>query len=83
MATALRAGFVGLGSMGGPMVQRMIDDPKLPPVFDQLIPEANQIAASAEYQSYSTLRQKYGYQGQFDAFRALTVEFMETVEAAL
>ena len=64
-------------------VQRMIDDPKLPPVFDQLIPEANQIAASAEYQSYSTLRQKYGYQGQFDAFRALTLEFMETVEAAL
>lgn len=26
MATALRAGFVGLGSMGGPMVQRMIDE---------------------------------------------------------
>ena len=64
-------------------VQRMMDDPKLPPVFDQLIPEANQIAASAEFQNYSTLRQKYGYAGQFDAFRALTEEFMTTVEARL
>ncbi|MEZ5265187.1 MAG: AAA family ATPase [Acidimicrobiales bacterium] len=64
-------------------VQRMIDDPNLPPVFEQLIPEANQIAASAEYQSYGTLRQKYGYQGQFDAFRALTSEFIRTVEASL
>ena len=63
-------------------VQRMIDDPKLPPVFDTLIPEADKIAASAEHQSYSTLRQKYGYAGQFDAFRALTEEFMEMVEAA-
>lgn len=61
-------------------VQRMLDDDDLPVVFEQMIPEANQIAASAEHQSYSTLRQKYGYQGQFDAYRALTEEFVETIE---
>jgi chromosome partitioning protein len=64
-------------------VERMENDPQLPPLFEQMIPEANQIAASAEFQSYSTLRQKYGYQGQFDAFRQLTKEFIETVEASL
>jgi chromosome partitioning protein len=62
-------------------VQRMLDDEDLPPVFEQLIPEANQIAASAEFQPYGTLRQKYGYAGQFDAYRKLTAEFIESVEA--
>lgn len=53
----------------------------LPTVFQNRIPEANQIAASAEYVSYSTLRQKYGYQGQYVAMRDLAEEFMGKVEA--
>ena len=51
-----------------------------PIVMDTIIPETNQIAASAEFADYGTLRQKYGYQGQFDAFRALAEEFIELVE---
>ncbi|MFJ4768647.1 AAA family ATPase [Streptomyces uncialis] len=61
-------------------VRRLNDDPQLPVVLSSYIPEANQIAASAEHVSASTLRQKYGYQGQHDIFRALTKEFISLVE---
>lgn len=61
-------------------VLRMQDDEKLPVVFDTVIAEGNQVAASADFQPYGTLRQKYGYQGQFDAFRALTEEVIEQAE---
>jgi chromosome partitioning protein len=47
------------------------------PLFKTVIPEKNEIAASAEDIERSTLRQKYGYQGGFDLFRALTVEIMK------
>jgi chromosome partitioning protein len=47
------------------------------PVFNTIIRENDQIAGSAEYVDTSTLRQKYGYRGQFDAFRALTKEVIE------
>jgi chromosome partitioning protein len=50
-------------------------------IFDTIIPENNQIASSAEFLPTSTLRQKYGYQGQFDRYRRLTEEFMEAVDA--
>ena len=59
--------------------QRLLDDALLPPVFDTVIPENNQIAASAEYIEVSTLRQKYGYAGQFDRYRDLALELMEAV----
>ncbi len=64
-------------------IRQMRDDHALPPVFTTVVPEANQIAASAEYTGYSTLRQKYGYAGQFDTFRNLTKEFIVTVEKEL
>lgn len=64
-------------------IRRMQKDPQLPMVFDTIIPEANQIAASAEFTDYGTLRQRYGYQGQFDAYRSLTQEFLEQVEEVL
>src|SRR5208337_2427377 len=44
------------------------------PVFDTIVPESGQIAEAAEFTKLSTLRQKYGYQGQFDSYRALTGE---------
>jgi chromosome partitioning protein len=47
------------------------------PVFDTMIPESNQIAASAEFVNVSTLRQKYGYQGQFDLYYTLTQEIVK------
>jgi chromosome partitioning protein len=61
-------------------VQRMEEDENLPRLFSTYVPEGNQIAQSAEFVDYGTLRQKYGYQGQFDTFRALTKEFIEAVE---
>lgn len=49
-------------------------------VFKTLIPERDQIAASAEFTPMSTLRQKYGYQGQFDTYYKLTEEIIGAVE---
>jgi chromosome partitioning protein len=60
--------------------KRLADDPQLPPVFDTQIPEGNAIAASAEFASTATLRQKYGYQGGYDVFRALAKEFIAAAE---
>ncbi|ABA04098.1 cobyrinic acid a,c-diamide synthase [Nitrobacter winogradskyi Nb-255] len=47
-----------------------------PPVFDTLIPQANQIAAAAEHSGYSTLKQKWGYQGLHDRFSDLATEIL-------
>jgi chromosome partitioning protein len=47
------------------------------PVFASVVAEGNRIAESAEFIQVGTLRQKYGYQGQFDTYRALTQEIMK------
>ena len=60
-------------------IRRLEDDENLPVVFATRIPEAARTAESAEYVDRSTLRQKYG--SQFDSFRDLAAEFIETVEA--
>lgn len=60
---------------------RLQDSEDLPPVMSAWIPEANDIAGAAEFTERGTLRQKYGYQGQFDALSALTKQFMNLVEA--
>ncbi|MFE7422573.1 ParA family protein [Rhodococcus sp. NPDC057529] len=52
-------------------------------VFPSLIPEANQIAAAAEYADFGTLRQKYGADGQFIALRDLAQDFMATAKVRL
>ena len=46
------------------------------PLFRTIIPENNQIAGAAEFKPVSTLRQKWGYQGQFDHYKALTAEIL-------
>ncbi len=61
-------------------VDRLEKDPKLPAVFDQVIPEGNDVAAAAEFVRSQTLRQKYGYSGRFNDFRNLTDEFIKMVE---
>ena len=48
-------------------------------VFATMIPENNAIAGSAEYVAVNTLRQKYGYQGQFERYRDLTTEILEAI----
>lgn len=62
------------------IVNRLKDDADLPVVFGRVIPEANDIAGAADFVRASTLRQKYGYAGRFDDFRALTEEFIAAVE---
>lgn len=64
-------------------VAQLRNDPKMPPVFETIIPETNAIAASAEYTERSTLRQKYDYQGNYQLFAALTNEIVEAVEAVV
>jgi chromosome partitioning protein len=51
-----------------------------PRVFDAMIPQGNAIAASAEFTEPGTLRQKYSYQGGYEAFRDLTDEIVKAVE---
>jgi len=50
------------------------------PLFETVIPENNDISAAAEYKSVSTMRQKWGYRGQFDIYRAFTKEILEKVQ---
>lgn len=47
------------------------------PVFNTIVPENGHIAEAAEFTQLSTLRQKYGYQGEFDTYKALTQEIMK------
>jgi len=53
---------------------------KYPPVFNWIVPQANQIAESAEFTPINTLRQKYGYGGRYDILHSLTKEIIEAVE---
>lgn len=64
-------------------VARLESDPSLPDVFESVIPEGNDVAAAAEFVKSQTLRQKYGYSGRFNDFRALTEEFIDMVESKL
>ena len=51
-----------------------------PPVFNTIIPQANQFAAAAEHGTQMTLNQKWGYQGLADKFRALTREILSKLK---
>ncbi|MDG3012622.1 ParA family protein [Rhodococcus sp. D2-41] len=52
-------------------------------VFPSLIPEANQIAAAAEFTDFGTLRKKYGNDGQFTVLRELAQDFIATTKVRL
>ena len=55
---------------------RLLRAGKDAPLFDTVIPWSNQISDAAEYKEVSTLRQKWGYQGQFVKYRDLASEIM-------
>jgi chromosome partitioning protein len=62
--------------------QNHVSDPKnWPPVFDTILPHANQVAAAAEHTSHSTLKQKWGYQGLHDRVSALAGEILTKLGA--
>lgn len=48
-----------------------------------VIPENSEISGAAEYKQVSTLRQKWGYHGQFDLYRALAKEVLDYVQVAV
>ena len=50
-------------------------------LFKTVVPENSEISGAAEYRQVSTLRQKWGYRGQFDIYRALTQEILDRVQA--
>lgn len=53
-------------------------DPKnWPPLFETVIPQADQIAAAAEHSGHSTLKQKWGYRGLHDRISALADEMLQ------
>jgi chromosome partitioning protein len=58
---------------------RSVADPR---VFETVIKENDQIAGSAEFKDVSTLRQKYGYQGQYNSYLALANELVAAVALA-
>lgn len=60
-------------------VRRQLEKGKDAPLFQTVVPENNQIAGAAEFSDVSTLRQKWGYQGQYEVYRALAKELMEKV----
>jgi chromosome partitioning protein len=50
------------------------------PLLNTVVPENSEIAGAAEFRQASTLRQKWGYRGQFDIYRSLAKEVIESVE---
>jgi len=52
------------------------DRVKYPPVFKTIVPQADAIAASAEFVPQNTLRQKYSYGGRYDIYYNLAKEIM-------
>ncbi len=61
-------------------LNQLRESDKVPPLFDTVIPQANQFAAAAEYTSHSTIRQKWGYNDKTRKFIALAEEIMERLE---
>ena len=49
-------------------------------MFNTVFYENNQMGEAAEYQSINTLRQKWGYQGQYDRLEAFAGEVIAAVE---
>jgi chromosome partitioning protein len=50
------------------------------PLFSTVVPENSEIAGAAEFRSVSTLRQKWGYRGQYEIYRSLAKEILEKIE---
>ena len=57
-----------------------IEPENCPAVFDSRISQANQSAGAGEYASYSTLKQKWGYQGLQESYSRLTKEILKKLD---
>lgn len=65
------------------IIEQLQRDERTANVVPAWVPEANQIAASAEYVPYGTLKRKYGNSGQYDAMRILTETVMMNAQVYL
>lgn len=65
------------------IIEQLQRDPRIASVVPAWVPEANQIAASAEFVPYGTLKRKYGNTGQYDALRILTETIMMNAQVYL
>jgi chromosome partitioning protein len=45
-----------------------------------VVPENSEIGGAAEHKRLNTLRQKWGYRGQYDIYRALTQEILDRIQ---
>lgn len=72
--------YHSMGNLHGIITRRLKQSRIDAPVFDTIIPYSTKIAEGAEFAPVGTLRQKYGYQGQFEAYRALASELRKKVE---
>jgi len=62
-------------------IMRQLKKKKDGPFFNAIIRQTTQSSAAAEYNTdRNTLRQKWGYQGQYDDYLSLTSELIERVE---
>ena len=65
------------------IIEQLQRDDRIADVVPAWVPEANQIAASAEFVPYGTLKRKYGNAGQFDALRILTETILMNAQVYL
>ncbi|MEU5841744.1 AAA family ATPase [Rhodococcus sp. NPDC047139] len=65
------------------IIEQLQRDDRIANVVPAWVPEANQIAASAEFVPYGTLKRKYGNSGQYDALRILTETIMMNAQVYL
>lgn len=56
---------------------KQLRDDEPPMVFKTVIPQRTTTAEAAEFTGVNTLRQKYGYEGQYDRFYGLCKELVE------
>ncbi|MCK8673427.1 ParA family protein [Rhodococcus sp. NPDC003382] len=64
-------------------IERLQRDEKTANVAPSWIPEATQIAQSADFVPYGTLKRKYGNSGQYDALRMLTEDVLMNAQVML
>lgn len=61
--------------------QLLCENEDLPKVFDTIFPENTQMAEAGEYNpGLNTLKQRWGYTGQFDRFKSFTQEVLDIFE---
>lgn len=64
-------------------IERLQRDERIANVVPSWIPEATQIAQSADFVPYGTLKRKYGNSGQYDALRMLTEDVLMNAQVML